>query len=240
VAALFATHLWSQPFIAFVFAASIVAMTFNGLLQRRPPWFYAWAGLALTLLAFCGYFAFSMAERGLSFIGSGSLDVLSAFGLAGAAVYFPLGLFVLLSCILAANRRDWLDASLMLAPSAPVVVWLASLHQGATPGDVADPALTRFDAPLALVFLALAPAVAAFVRVPLRAAKLAIMVATASLLLVASSVGAAGETSLLGLLAQGGALFGLLLAPAAVELASGGAGTARAFGRLSGWRASRF
>lgn len=217
VSALFATHLWRQPLVAFVLAGSIVGMTLNGLCQRRPPWFYAWAGLALTLIAFCGYFAFGMAERAVGLIDAGALDPLSALGLAGAAVYFPLALVVFISCILAACRRDWLDASLMLAPSAPVVVWLAVLHQANAAVASTGTPLTGADSTMALTFLALAVAVAAFVRVPVRAVKLGMLVVGGALLLTAVSYAADPQLPLASLLARGLLLFAFLLGPAALE-----------------------
>lgn len=213
IAALFATHLWAQPVVAFVVVASIVGVTLIGLRQRRPSWFYGWAGPALTLLIFCGYFAYSMAERAAGLILDGQLDLLSAFGLGGAAVYFPLGALVLMTSVLTATRRDWLDASMMLAPSTPVVVWLMLLHQGVA----TDAAVTRMDSAMALVFLALAPAVAAFVRVPLRSAKLGLLLTTAVVLFgaVVSSIG----LPVVVVIALGLGLFGFLLIPLALDAA---------------------
>jgi hypothetical protein len=221
ISALFATHLWRQPVVAFIVGVSVVGVTLNGLRQRRPPWFYGWAGPALTLLIFFGYVAYSMAERAAGLIADGALDLSSAFGLAGAAVYFPLGALILASSLLTATRRDWLDASMMLAPSVPVVTWVVLLHQDVGVGDV-----TRMDAAMALVFLAMAPAVAAFVRVPLRSLKLGLLLTTAAVLFgaVVSSAGLPAVAAL----ALGIALFAFLLTPLVLDAALNARRTAAA------------
>jgi hypothetical protein len=205
--ALFATHLWPRPLVAFAVVVAVVGVTLSGLRQRRPPWFYGWAGPALTLLIFFGYVAFSMTERAAGLIIDGELDLLSAFGLAGAAVYFPLGALILISSLLTATRRDWLDASMMLAPSAPVAVWLVLLHQGA--GDAA----THMDATMALVFLAMAPAVGAFVRAPLRAVKLGVLLTTAAALYIV----VAAQLPAVAFVVLGLGLFAFLLTPLALD-----------------------
>lgn len=216
VSALYATHLWSQPAAVLGVASLIVGVTLYGLWQGRPAWFYAWAGLALTLLSFCGYFAFVLLLRAARLMADGGFDRLSLLGLAGAVLYLPVALIILSSCIRAATRRDWLDASLMLAPTAPVVAWLAVLHQS---GGVREAAASsaEADTALALIFLAMAVAVVAFVRVRTRAAKAATMIATAALVLLTVSSIYETQLSLPALTARALLLIGFLLSPAALE-----------------------
>ena len=216
VGALYMTHLWSQPTAVLAVAIAIVAVTLYGLWQGRPSWFYPWAGLALTLLSFCGYFAFVLLERGARLIGEGALDGTSLLGFAGAALYVPLALLILASCILAASRRDWLDASLMLSPSAPVLVWLAVLHENGGLRE-AGTAMAGADAALGATFLAMAAAAAVFVRVRARTAKLATMIATGVLVLVAISSMYDPELSLATLTLRAMFLAGFLLIPAVLQ-----------------------
>lgn len=214
-AALFATHLWSMPIAVIGVAAIVVGATLYGLWLGRPAWFYPWAGLALTLLSFCGYLAFTLLQRGATPVGGGS-DAIGALGIAGAALYFPLALGILASCVIVASRRDWLDASLMLSPSAPVIVWLAALQQNGGALD-AGTSVAGADSALAGAFLAMAGAAAVFVRVRARAAKLATMVVTAALLMCTVSYIHDPQVSMAALTARSFLVLGFLLSPAALE-----------------------
>jgi hypothetical protein len=211
--ALFATHAWSSPVPALGVAALIVAVTLYGLWRGRPRWFYPWAGLALTLLSVCGYFAFVALEETAEPIANGSQEAVAILGFAGAALYFPLGLLILTTCIRVASRRDWLDASLMLSPSAPVVVWLTVLHAhgGIREGAAA---VTAADSALAATFLWMAIAAAVFVRARSRPAKLATICLTAAVALGTASVIYDGRVTVVDLMGRALLLFGFLLSPA--------------------------
>lgn len=211
VGALFLSHLWNEPPAVAAVAAAVVAATLYGLWQGRPTWFYAWAGLALTLLSFVGYFAFVLVERAAGAT-AGGFDALALAGLAGAALYFPLALAILVSSVIVASRRDWLDASLMLSPSAPVAVWLATLHVG---GGLEGGASA--DSALAATFLTMAIAVAVFVRVRSRGLKLATICATGAIVLVAVSSMYDPQLSATALAGRAVLLFGFLLSPALLD-----------------------
>ncbi len=214
--ALYATHLWSHPGAVIAVASVIVGVTLYGLWQGRPAWFYPWAGLALTLLSFCGFFAFTVLKGGIPPLSEGKFDAVTVLGVAGAALYVPLAVAILASCILVASRRDWLDASLMLSPSAPVVVWLAVVHQH---GGVleARASVAGADTALAAAFIAMAGAAAVFVRVRTRSAKLTTMIVTAALLLITASYIYDPQLSLATLTARSFLLCGFLLSPAALD-----------------------
>ena len=216
VGALYATHLWSRPEAVIAVASVIVTVTLFGLWQGRPPWFYPWAGLALTLLSFCGYLAFVLLERAFQMMGDGGLETLPVLGLAGAALYFPLALAILGSCILVASRRDWLDASLMLSPTAPVVVWLAALHQHGGLDEIGA-SVARADTALAATFLTMAVASAVFVRVRTRSLKLVTMLVAGALVLLAVSSSHTPQLSVTALSGRALLLFGFLLSPALLE-----------------------
>ena len=216
VGALYATHLWSSPVAVAAVASVVVAVTLYGLWQGRPPWFYPWAGLALTLLSFCGYLAFVLLERAIRLMTEGGLDTLPLMGFAGAALYVPLALVILASCIRAASRRDWLDASLMLSPTAPVVVWLAVLHQSGGLRDIGA-SVAGADTALAATFLTMAVASAIFVRVRTRSLKLTTMLAAGVLVLLAVSSINEPQLSLAALSGRALLLFGFLFSPAIIE-----------------------
>jgi len=217
--ALFATHLWVAPAAVVGVAALIVAVTLYGLWQGRPLWFYPWAGLALTLLSFCGYLAFVALEETAGPIADGRHEAILVLGFAGALLYVPLALLILASCIRVASRRDWLNASLMLTPTAPVVVWLAMLHQRGGIREGAT-AMSGPDAALAMTFLSMALAAAAFVRVQSRVAKLATLCVTAALVLFIASAAYDAQLTLSDLAGRALLLFGFLLSPVLLETLS--------------------
>jgi len=219
VSALFATHLWSTPVAVAGVAALIVTVTLYGLWRGRPMWFYPWAGLALTLLSFCGYLAFVALKETAGPIADGRHEAVLVLGFAGALLYAPLAVLILASCIRVASRRDWLDASLMLSPTAPVVVWLATLHQR---GGIHEglPAMGGPDSALALTFLAMAVAAAVFVGVQSRATKLATLCVTAALVLFTVSTVYDAQLLLSELTGRAILLFAFLLSPVILETLS--------------------
>lgn len=216
VAALFATHLWNRPAVALAVAAIVVGTALYGLWQGRPAWHYPWAGLALTLLSFCGYFAFVLLDRSARLAAHSGFDNLSLLGFAGAALYFPIALVIFGSCILVTSRRDWLDASLMLSPTAPVVGWIIVLHES---GGIRAPgaAVAVADTALAATFLAMAAAAAVFVKVRTRSLKLTTLIATGALILVMHSSIYEPQFSLAVLAGRALLLFAFLLSPALLE-----------------------
>jgi len=216
VGALYATHLWPWPPAVAGVAVVVVAVTLVGLWQGRPTWFYAWAGLALTLLSFCGYFAFVLLDGSADAIGQAHFRPVQMLGFGGGVLYFPLALSILASCIRAASRRDWLDASLMLTPSVPVAVWLFVLHQngGIRDGSVVVP---EADSALAATFLSMAVAAAIFVRLRSRTMKLATMLAASVFVVIAVSSAYDPDLTFSSLTGRSVLLLALLFSPALVE-----------------------
>ncbi len=216
VAALYATHLWNHPAAVSGVAVVVVAATLYGLWRRRPPWFYAWAGLAFTLLSFCGYFAFALLQRASQPIADGQFEPLAMLGVGGTLLYVPLALIIAASCVRAGSRRDWLDASVMLSPSAPVIVWLAALHEH---GGIFDGAaeMAVADMALASTFMLMAAAAGLFVRLRSRPQKLATLIGAATVTLATITAVYDPGVSLNALTARTVLLFGFLLSPALLD-----------------------
>ena len=128
MAALITGRLWQQPAFAVGASVLVVAVTLYGLLQGRPTWFYPWAGVALTMPLVAGYFAFEVLREQIPALAAGSSDATVVLGVAGAALYFPVGLIVVVTAVLVAARRDWLDASVLLSPLPGVFVWIVAVH----------------------------------------------------------------------------------------------------------------
>lgn len=213
---LYASHLWSNAAAVIAVAAVIVAVTLYGLWQGRPRWFYPWAGLALTLLSICGYFAFLLLDRAAGSLGEGGYEPFSLLGIAGALIYVPLAIAILASCVRVASGRDWLDASLMLSPSVPVIAWLTTLHQNGGALEARD-AIAGADTALAVAFLAMALAAAVYVRAHARQVRMVTLLAMGFVLLLTISGMQDAGLSLTALMGRALLLFGFLLSPVALE-----------------------
>lgn len=215
---LLATGLWRHPVPATAAAALVVIVTFYGLWQGRPVWFSPWAGTALTLLVLAGYFAFAGAQRSVTLLQRDGPEPLALAGFVGAGVYFPLAALILVSTMVVVVRRDWLEASVMLSPFVPVILWLAALHQagglvGAGIQDAAAPSRA-----LGATFLTMALAAIVFARSRSRVARIATVVAT--VLVVLGAVSYEHDAGLLLPVVAGRVLVVLLflLSPAVLDL----------------------
>jgi hypothetical protein len=205
--------LWRVPAFAACGAVLVVGITLYGLWQGRPSWFYPWAGAALTLPIAAGYIAFAVLDRGLPELTHAS--PLTLAGVAGALLYFPVGLFVVSAAILVAVRRDWLDASVLISPLPAMLVAVISIHR-AGGLSASGHALSDASPLLVGVYFSMALATFALLRAPTRNIRIATLVGSALGLLAVCTLlqdpGGGGVT----LAARGALLVGFLLSPALV------------------------
>jgi hypothetical protein len=215
LAALLGLGLWTQPWITLSAAVAVVGVTLYGLWSGRPAWFYPWAGVALTLPVFAGYIAFAVLGGQAPSVLAGDAPPYALAGVAGAALYFPVGVVVVAAAVLVAARRDWLDASMLLSPLPVVLAWIVELHRS---GGVfgADAALGGPAPALAAVCLLAAVATAAFLLATTRTAKFATLVASAVLLISAATLLLDPSGGFIMIAARSALLLGFLLSPALV------------------------
>ncbi len=187
VAMLLIFGVWPLPLAAAAASALVVGVTLYGLWLGRPAWFYPWAGVALMLPIVAGYIAFAVLQRELPELIAGGGRALSLAGVAGAALYFPIGLVVVAAGVLVAVRRDWLDASVLLSPLPGALAWTVAVHHsgGLMP---ADASLSGAAEMLGAVYLCMALATIVFLRAQTRSLKFTTLVGTALTLLSAATL----------------------------------------------------
>ena len=215
VALVVGLQLWAWPVVAAAFAFTVVGVTLYGLWLGRPAWFYPWAGIALTFPVVAGYIAFAVLVRSAPELSVSMRGALPLAGVAGASLYFPLGLIVLLAAMLVAARRDWLDASLLLSPLPAALVWVIEVHRA---GGLLS-ANSQVDAPSAMlgaVFLCMALMMIAYLRASTRNARFTILFGGAIALVSATSLLMEPNGGLMTLGTRMVLLLAFLLSPALV------------------------
>jgi len=217
-ALLLATGLWRAAPLAIGWAAAVAAVTLWGLWRGRPAWFYAWASIAWMLPFVAGYVAFLVLAANVA---HASASVLALGAVVAACAYFPLGLVVVAWALLAALRRDWLDATVLLTPLVPALAWLLHVHDAgsAASGD-------RMTMTTAFVFAGIGACTVGFLRADTRAARVSTIVASAVALVAAASMADAGVAAA-ALIARSALLIAFLLSPALVALAARKAASVR-------------
>ncbi len=158
VALLFTSYYWQN----IVYASSILALTVGiaiyGWHRGKPIWLFPWLGYYLMPVVVTGILLLSL-PQGWSWI--------------AALIYIPLALFVFIHIVRQTARRDWLYASLMLAPMLVTFSWFSSL--GAGNELLANDWIARLQthAPWIVVsFIVLAGATIAFIRLKQRRYKI--------------------------------------------------------------------
>jgi hypothetical protein len=215
VALIMGLQLWHVPLLAAVAAGAVVAMTLYGLWLGRPAWFYPWAGAALSIPLAAGYIAFAVLHRELPRLFDGSANSLALAGVAGAALYFPVGLFVVCAGVLVAVHRDWLDASVLLSPLPGVLVAIIAVHHaGGLSGG--GESLSETSVLLFGIYLCMSLATLMLLRAPVRSLKVMTLVGSALLLLSGSTLIADPSGGVVLLAGRAALLVAFLLSPALV------------------------
>ncbi|MGQ9546328.1 MAG: permease prefix domain 1-containing protein [Dehalococcoidia bacterium] len=183
VALLFTSYYWRDIVCVSVVLALIVGIAVYGWHRGKPIWFFTWLGYYLMPVIVAGILLLSLPE---------------GWGWIAAVIYVPLALFVFVHILRQTARRDWLYASLMLAPMLVTLSWFSSLGMGnAVFGDSVCLARLQTNALWIVVsFVALAAATIAFIRVKPRRYK--IMSLLIPPLVIVSSVATTGWASIDG------------------------------------------
>lgn len=214
VAALVGARLWQQPAIVIASFVLVVAITLYGLSQGRPVWFYSWAGVALTLPLIAGYIAFAVLRSAVPQLAAGQAGPWELLGVAGASLYFPVGFLVVAGAVGVAIRRDWLDASVLVSPLPGIFVWLIAVHRS---GGLRYPsgALADTSIPLGILYLCMALATVAVLRSRSRTTKVAMILASA-LILISISTPVDSQAAIVTFAVRAVLLAVFLLSPALV------------------------
>jgi len=159
VALLFTSYYWQNIIYVSIILALIVGIAIYGWLRGKPVWLFPWLGYYLMPVVVTGILLLSLPQ---------------GWGWIAALIYIPLALFAFIHIVRQTARRDWLYASLMLAPMLVTATWFSSLGTGSellTDG-IWLASLQTNALWIVISFIALAAATIAFVRLKPRRYKI--------------------------------------------------------------------
>jgi hypothetical protein len=115
VALLFTSYYWQNIIYVSIIVALTVSIAIYGWQRGKPVWLFPWLGYYLMPVVITGILLLSLPQ---------------GWGWIAALIYIPLALFVFIYIVRQTARRDWLYASLMLAPILVTLSWFSSLGTG--------------------------------------------------------------------------------------------------------------
>lgn len=158
VALLFTSYYWQNVIYVSIILGLTVGIAIYGWRRGKPIWLFPWLGYYLMPVVISGILLLSL-PRG--------------WGWIVALIYIPLALFAFIHIVRQTARRDWLYASLMLAPMLVTFTWFSSLGKGNEL--LASDWTTRLQTNalwIVISFVALAAATVAFIRLKPRRYKI--------------------------------------------------------------------
>lgn len=158
VALLFTSYYWQNIVYMSIILALTVGIAIYGWHRGKPIWLFPWLGYYLMPVVITGILLLSLPQ---------------GWGWIAALIYIPLALFVFIHIVRQTARRDWLYASLMLAPMLVTFSWFSSLGTGNEL--LASDWIARLQTNalwIVISFIALAGATIAFIRLKPRRHKI--------------------------------------------------------------------
>ena len=196
IAIAFGFHLWQRWYWMLAILLSIVAVAIYQWRRGKPAWLYPWLGYCLVLLLILALVLWQFSS-----IPSPWLWLL-------LLAYISFALWLLASIMFRVVRHDWLLASLMILPLPVAIGWLLTLAREGLIHN--EQGFHGISSQIALTFLILAVATVAFIRLRHRLFKIALLLATTLVILIAI-LPATGALLVLALLLTGSLLLPLLL-----------------------------
>jgi len=161
VALLFASYYWQNVFCVSIILMATVGIAIYGWHKGKPRWLFPWLGYYLLPVIVTGILLIYLPQ---------------GWGWAVAAlIYIPLALAVIIYIVMQTARRDWLYASLMLAPIPVIFSWLLSLGVGNEFFLLENVWIAELQTKIPWIvisFLALAAATISFIRIKRRRYKI--------------------------------------------------------------------
>ncbi len=158
VALLFTSYYWQNIAYVSIILALTVGIAIYGWHRGKPIWLFPWLGYYLMPVVVTGILLLSLPQ---------------GWGWIAALIYIPLALFAFIYIVRQTARRDWLYASLMLAPMLVTFSWFSSLGTGNEL--LASDWIARLQTNalwIVISFIALAGATIAFIRLKPRRHKI--------------------------------------------------------------------
>ena len=159
VALLFASYYWQNVAFLSIILTLTVGIAIYGWHQGKPIWLFPWLGYYLMPVVVTGILLLNLPQ---------------GWGWIAALIYIPLALFAFIYIVRQTARRDWLYASLMLAPMPVIFGWFFTIGTGSE-FLVSDIWIARLQtkAPwIVISFIALAAATIGFIRLKPRRYKI--------------------------------------------------------------------
>ena len=201
-ALLFTLNWWRGSGWLLVMLVSVLTMAVYGWWRGKPTWLFPWLGYSLLPVVLAGLSLLYL-PKGWSWL--------------AILLYIPLALWLLYSITVQTIKRDWLYCSLMLLPVPTIIGWFLAVEPGGKYPEYWLERVHDFAPWIGLSFLALAVAVALFIRLRQRWLKVAVLVISGLLTLIMVACYAEGRLGLLALLVLIVAMLGFVLIPALLE-----------------------
>ena len=199
---LFALNWWQGIGWLLIMLILVLTMAVYGWWHGRPTWLFPWLGYSLLPVVVAGLFLLYL-PKGWSWL--------------AILLYIPLALWLVYSITVQTIKRDWLYSSLMLLPVPTIIGWFLAVEPiGKFPQYWLEP-IHHFAPWIGLSFLALAVAVATFIRLRQRWLKASVLVMSGLLTLTMVAYYADGRLSLPAFLVLILVMLNLYLSPALVE-----------------------
>ena len=199
---LFALNWWQSIGWVLVTLILIVSTVVYGWCRGKPAWLFPWLGYSLLPVVVAGLFLLWL-PKGWSWL--------------AILLYIPLALWLLYSVGVQTMKRDWLYSSLMLLPVPTIIGWLLAVKPEGKFPEYSVARVYDFAPLIGLSFLALALAVAMFMRVRQRWLKMAVLFISGLLTLVMVAYYTDGRLSLAAFLVLLLLMLGLFVTPALLE-----------------------
>jgi hypothetical protein len=179
VALLFTSYYWQNIVYVSIILASTVGIAIYGWHRGKPVWLFPWLGYYLMPVVITGILLLSLPQ---------------GWGWIAALIYIPLALFVFIHIVRQTARRDWLYASLMLAPMLVTFTWFSSLGTGNEL--LASDWMARLQTNalwIVISFIALAGATIAFIRLKPRRYKILSLLVPPLIILLSVTMASRGH-----------------------------------------------
>jgi hypothetical protein len=179
VALLFTSYYWQNIVYVSIILASTVGIAIYGWHRGKPVWLFPWLGYYLMPVVITGILLLSLPQ---------------GWGWIAALIYIPLALFAFIHIVRQTARRDWLYASLMLAPMLVTLTWFSSLGTGSEL--LASDWIARLQTNalwIVISFVALAGATIAFIRLKPRRYKILSLLVPPLIILLSVTMASRGN-----------------------------------------------
>ena len=201
-ALLFALNWWQGIGWLSITLVLVLSIAIYGWWHGKPTWLFPWLGYSLLPVVVAGLPLLYL-PKGWSWL--------------AIVLYIPLALWLVYSIIVQTIKRDWLYSSLMLFPIPIIIGWFLAVELEGRFPEFNMQRLHDFAPWIGLSFLALATAVATFIRLRQRWLKIAILVVSGLLTLTMVAYYADGRLSPTAFLVLMLVMLGLFLSPALIE-----------------------